>query len=68
VKFKPAIVEVLGGGRFTLDNVKSVRELRAALKLMDDELKGWGDDLGISEVHVHKGNIIDVTLTEGITK
>jgi len=65
VRFQPAEVRTFAGGTFTFENPRTVGQLREALRQMDLELDGWGDEMEISEVHVHNGKI-DVTLAKGI--
>lgn len=63
--FQPSTVEVFLGGAFHLGQPETVGALRRLLQGFDQELAGWGDDTGISEVWATKGTIT-VTLKEGI--
>lgn len=67
--FTPREVRVFGGGEFNLSGTKpkTVAELRELLRLIDDELSGWGDDTKIFELRAHDDRLV-VTLSKGITQ
>jgi len=67
MRFEEAIVETFAGGTFQLERPSTVGDLRAALRKMDEELGGWGDELEIADFHVHNGRVL-VTLSKGIVR
>ena len=69
MRFDESYTEMFMGGDFDLGSPRTVGELRAALEAMDDELKGWGEDTEIAEIHLdQQDQKIRVLLDEGIVQ
>lgn len=65
MQIRPVNILVFMGGNFTLDQPRTIRELREQLQEMDRELAGWGDDAEVNTVVIHDGKI-QVTLRNGL--
>lgn len=63
MKFVPEYMRMFVGGSFSLGQPRSVHELRETLRLMDEELKTWGEDSKIASIWLDRNKQeIQITL------